>query len=272
MRLKRDVDKADEMALDTRSTKTTRIRRERAVTATMTVTCPNGHESNDPEWCDTCGAPSSARRRPAAAPPADARRRQPPLRRARAAGRRRRRRAVPALRHAEPADNLFCEQCGYDFTTGQAPPRPSRRGAVAGRPAVDPDAKWVVIVEVDPAWFALKGELADQQCPPASARRRWRSPAHTALVGRTSQSRGVRPEIALDNDTGVSRRHCQFVREGDGRQRRRPVVDERHLRRRRRHRRPTRTPRRWSPACRSSSATAMQVFVGAWSRLTLRAG
>ena len=27
MRLKRDVDKADEMALDTRSTKTTRIRR-----------------------------------------------------------------------------------------------------------------------------------------------------------------------------------------------------------------------------------------------------
>ena len=36
------------------------------------------------------------------------------------------------LRHAEPADNLFCEQCGYDFTTGQAPPqarRPSSRRA-----------------------------------------------------------------------------------------------------------------------------------------------
>ena len=64
VRLKSNVDKADEMALDTRSTKTTRIR-DGAVT---TVTCPNGHRVNDPEWCDTCGAPIGGSRRPAPAP------------------------------------------------------------------------------------------------------------------------------------------------------------------------------------------------------------
>ena len=39
---------------------------------------------------------------------------------------------------------------------------------------------------------------------------------HTALVGRSSQSRDIHPEIALDGDTGVSRRHAQLVRDGDG--------------------------------------------------------
>jgi hypothetical protein len=113
------------------------------------------------------------------------------------------------------AANLFCEQCGYDFTTGQAPPKP----VVAEQPpqpASMPDSsvKWVVVVEVDQAWYRLKGSLADQPCPPASSSTVALT-QHTALVGRSSQSRDIHPEIALEGDTGVSRRHAQLVRDGD---------------------------------------------------------
>ena len=178
---------------------------------------------------------------------------------------------MPAPGTPNAADNLFCEQCGYDFTTGQRPPDESTAAPAPAAPGVDPGTKrWVVIVEVDPAWFALKGELSDQQCPPASSATMALA-GHTALVGRTSQSRGVRPEIALDNDTGVSRRHCQFVREAD-------VVSVVDLS-------STNgtyvvvagtTPDEDTPPLEAGVPVVLgdgdAVFVGAWSRLTLRAG
>ena len=40
--------------------------------------------------------------------------------------------------------------------------------------------------------------------------------ANTVLIGRTSQSRNLHPEIALDGDTGVSRRHAQLVHSTEG--------------------------------------------------------
>jgi hypothetical protein len=110
--------------------------------------------------------------------------------------------------------NLFCEQCGYDFTTGQAPPEPASAADVAPQPVDDSTVTWIVVVEVDRAWYELKGSLADQPCPPASSSTVSLAQRET-LVGRSSQSRGIRPEIALDADTGVSRRHVQLVRTGD---------------------------------------------------------
>jgi hypothetical protein len=114
-----------------------------------------------------------------------------------------------------PADALFCEVCGYDFTTGQTPPAaaPAAEPAAAPMP-VSSAVQWIVVVEVDPSWYSLKGALADQPCPPGSSSTVPLS-NHTALIGRASASRGVRPEISLDADTGVSRRHAQFVRDGD---------------------------------------------------------
>ena len=73
---------------------------------------------------------------------------------------------------------------------------------------------WLVVVEVDRQWYGLKGTLADQPCPTSSSSTIPLS-NHTALIGRSSASRGLRPEVALDADTGVSRRHAQFVRDGD---------------------------------------------------------
>jgi FHA domain-containing protein len=175
-----------------------------------TAVCPNGHHSGDAEWCDTCGAPIGGSHGPAPV--------SPPL-------------ATPSAPSAAPSaglqtdcpncglsndsDNLFCEQCGYDFTTGQAPPQPLVEGAPAGAASMpDSTVKWVVVVEVDQAWYELKGSLADEACPPTSSST-FALAQHTALVGRSSRSRGVHPEIALDGDTGVSRRHAQFVRDGD---------------------------------------------------------
>ena len=176
-----------------------------------TVVCPNGHHSADAEWCDTCGAPieGSADPTPAATPaaapvsaPAATPSSQPET-------------ECPHCGLSNDAASLFCEQCGYDFTTGQAPPKPSVVEPAEHAPLPDSSVKWVVVVEVDPVWYSLKGSLADQPCPTASSSTVGLT-QHTALIGRSSQSRDIHPEIALDGDTGVSRRHAQFVRDGDG--------------------------------------------------------
>ncbi|MCB1000000.1 MAG: zinc-ribbon and FHA domain-containing protein [Acidimicrobiales bacterium] len=182
-----------------------------------TATCPNGHVSTDPEWCDTCGAPmngpSAEAQAQSTAPPPSAGGSSvaaAPV-------------TCPNCGSLNAADNLFCESCGYDFVTGQAPepPPPDPAGPAPADPEpVEPAApagapsRWTVIVEVDPVWYSLKGELADRPLPPPSTST---VPVfgHVALVGRTSQSRASRPEIALDTDTAVSRRHAQFVVEGD---------------------------------------------------------
>jgi FHA domain/Double zinc ribbon len=235
-----------------------------------TVACPNGHQSNDPEWCDTCGAPIGGSPAPASPPAASA----PAIPTAP---------SPPAGSPGGPtvdcpncglsndADNLFCEQCGYDFTTGQAPPKPAAVEPPAETKAFpDSDVKWVVVVEVDPVWYSLKGSLADQPCPPASSSTVALT-QHTALVGRSSQSRDIHPEIALEGDTGVSRRHAQLVRDGDDL----VVIDlsstngtyivpagsD-----------PTDDTTAVEPGLSTPLHDGDRVYLGAWSRLTIRVG
>lgn len=174
----------------------------------MTTTmCPNGHNSADPDWCDTCGARmSGATSSPAATASATT---NPSTRMAPVAA------PVncPHCSELNPTDALFCEVCGYDFTTGQAPAPPVAAPTTTAAP-IQSAVGWIAVVEVDQQWYALKGTLADQPCPKASSSTVPLS-NHTALIGRSSASRGLRPEVALDADTGVSRRHAQFVRDGD---------------------------------------------------------
>jgi hypothetical protein len=119
----------------------------------------------------------------------------------------------PHCNELNPSDALFCEVCGYDFTTGQAPAPAVAVSPTTAQP-VESAAGWLAVVEVDQGWYALKGTLADQPCPASSSSTIPLS-NHTALIGRSSSSRGLHPEVALDADTGVSRRHAQFVRDGD---------------------------------------------------------
>ncbi len=230
-----------------------------------TVVCPNGHHSADREWCDTCGAPiggspgtgptPAAHPTPAAALSSAS---QPQT-------------TCPNCGLSNDAANLFCEQCGYDFTTGQAPPQPQAPPPPPEPPStLDSSVKWVVVVEVDPVWYSLKGSLADQPCPSASSSTVALT-QHTALIGRSSQSRDIHPEIALDGDTGVSRRHAQLVRDGDGL----VVIDlsstngtyvvasgsE-----------PTDDTASIEPGLSTPLHDGDRVYVGAWSRLTLRLG
>lgn len=180
--------------------------------------CPSGHVSGDPEWCDTCGAPIGA---PAATSPpitsaggpAATPSTPPPTAVAPV--------ACPHCGEMNSADNLFCESCGYDFTTGQIPQAPAFPTGDPTATVVEPPpppapaaSTWIVVVEVDPAWFALKGELSDQPCPPPSTSTVTLT-QHVSLIGRTSRSRGVQPEVALDTDTAVSRRHAQLVIDGE---------------------------------------------------------
>lgn len=68
-------------------------------------TCPAGHESRATDYCDECGLPLAANA------PGPARVAPPP--------------AVsqpcPSCGRMSPHDALFCEACGYDFTTGTMP-------------------------------------------------------------------------------------------------------------------------------------------------------
>ena len=171
--------------------------------STVSTGCPNGHVSGDPEWCDTSGAPLQGGTSPAAPATSPAPRSATPA-------------PCPHCAALNAVDALFCESCGYDFVTGQRPDpvmEPVATPVVAVVEAVV-ETGWIVVVEVDPVWHGLKGELADRPLPPSStstvpiAR-------HVSLIGRTSQSRGLRPEVALDADSAVSRRHAQLIVDGD---------------------------------------------------------
>ncbi len=257
------------------------------------ATCPNGHTSTDPDWCDTCGAPMqgpSAEAAAQASPPNGAPGASAPG--ASAPGASAPAVAPVACPHCgsiNSADNLFCESCGYDFTTGQTPEPPAAPGpdpaaaaaaatitpadpsataSAAGTPGTTGTTGWTVVVEVDPAWFALKGELADRPLPSPSTST---VPlfGHVSLVGRTSQSRGLRPEIALDTDTAVSRRHAQLLVEDDklsvvdlSSTNGTYVLDAGQV--------PTDDAVPLAAGVPAMLDDGDQVFVGAWSRLTVR--
>jgi FHA domain-containing protein/double zinc ribbon protein len=112
--------------------------------------CPNAHTSSDADYCDVCGEPirsgvaaasAVASAVPVAPPdPGPAATADPAATR-----------ECPSCGSENAVDALFCEDCGYDFTTGQAPvpqPAPSpldlglpfgaRAGDGTGAPATDP--------------------------------------------------------------------------------------------------------------------------------------
>jgi len=130
------------------------------------------------------------------------------------------------------AEALFCEGCGYDFTTGTMPrpisatsptSLPNLAGALEATGATSGplsmaqiapgiEAEWVAEVWVDPDWYL--DQDSDEPCPspglPMVVPLRTRS----LLIGRRSRSRNIHPEIECTSDVGVSRRQAQLTTDG----------------------------------------------------------
>ena len=103
----------------------------------MTVVCPEGHRSGSTDYCDTCGSPIGAPASPGmqsagssspspstGSPTATPEAAAEPL-------------TCPHCGGLNVQDALFCEECGYDFTTG-TPPMGSEP-APAQEPEADPE-------------------------------------------------------------------------------------------------------------------------------------
>jgi hypothetical protein len=237
----------------------------------VSAVCPNGHTSEADDYCDTCGSPIDASAQPAAGggvgassgasapsepsdpsgrsraangpgttgssldldPPAPA----APASTAAAAPAAPVGLVCPNCQTENPDGALFCEACGYDFTTGAMPRDPSAGPAELADTepdgeAVDPAAagrsgvpaagsageqastsfEWLAEVWVDPDWYQT--QEAEDPCPspglPTIMPLRHRS----VLLGRVSTSKNTNPEIDLSSDPGVSRRHAQLTTDG----------------------------------------------------------
>ncbi|MBK7612196.1 MAG: zinc ribbon domain-containing protein [Actinomycetales bacterium] len=78
----------------------------------MTYVCPNGHDSTAADFCDTCGAKIDATQSGASSAP-EASAAPPPTNPGGL--------ACPNCGTENVPESLFCEACGYDFTTGAMP-------------------------------------------------------------------------------------------------------------------------------------------------------
>lgn len=183
----------------------------------MTSVCPAGHDSTADDYCDVCGAPidatavmPKAESSPVPAVPA------PAEAASGTAGQK-----CPNCGTENVAEALFCESCGYDFTTGSMPRPLDPPAETAVAPAVDapaptatPDAgfSWVVELWIDPAWYEAQDSpdtLPSPGLPNTIPLRK-----SSVLVGRTSRSRGIHPDVDCGGDSGVSRRQAQLTSDG----------------------------------------------------------
>jgi hypothetical protein len=176
-----------------------------------TYTCPNGHASTEADYCDTCGAKIGGTMaiatpaHPVPAPPASA----PPVS------------APPVSAPPVPAPPAgveicpncgtprtgawrFCEDCGYDHTTGKVPTlqAPATVAAAAGG--------WTATVGPDRAYFEANA-IEGVEFPAGVASRTVALPAPQVRIGRKSRSKGTDPELDLSAeplDPGVSHSHA----------------------------------------------------------------
>lgn len=190
----------------------------------MSTACPSGHASEWADWCSVCGErlgaveagaggsyAAAVTPNPGPTPDPDSSPSPP---------------AVAAVSSAPTCENCgvdrhehdgFCESCGYDFASGSLPEG-------AADPVAETDesasAPMHVKVTVDPGFFAasvgdvdlvLPNPLPELQIVPLAGIR--------ILIGRTSTSRGIFPEIdvrALTDDPAVSSRHAMLERDAQG--------------------------------------------------------
>ncbi|WP_141012819.1 FHA domain-containing protein [Nocardioides sambongensis] len=213
----------------------------------MSSVCPSGHDSSADDYCDVCGLPIDSSAATPADPgaPAGGGAEQVSAADTAATAPEEESADCPNCQAANPPDALFCEACGYDFTTGTMPrpvepapldlsvfgiPDPSapatpvgetgqagQAGQAGTQDAPEPvaprlEAAWVAEVWIDPDWYDEQD--SDDPLPSAGVPEVVPIRTRSVLVGRASRSRGIDPDIELGSDTGISRRHCQLTTDG----------------------------------------------------------
>jgi hypothetical protein len=190
----------------------------------MTAVCPQGHTSSTDDFCDVCGTPigptatvASVPSGVAPTPPTPPAPPTPPVPPGAPP------KLCPNCDAANAPDALFCEDCGYDFATGQLPPPPATVDPVSGivvPPAAAPPAPaklsgvdWVAEIWVDPDWFTHQD--AEGSCPTSGMPTVVPLKGSTLLIGRLSRSRNINPEIDCSGDGAISHRHAELNRTGD---------------------------------------------------------
>ncbi len=174
----------------------------------MSRTCPSGHPTAATDYCDTCGAPvavggGGASTGGASTGGVGGQSGSDPLPDGPVTGQ-----SCPHCQAQNPAGALFCESCGYDFTTGAFP---RTEAATVISPVPDP-ADWVAEVWVDPDWYAE--QESDEPCPSPGLPVVVHLTGRGGLVGRRSSSRNIYPEIDCSTDVGVSRRQTELSTDG----------------------------------------------------------
>jgi hypothetical protein len=119
----------------------------------------------------------------------------------------------------DPKKGNFCEMCGYNFATGnhgEVPP--IETDVVTDKLSVEkPSATSVtksvieIIAMIDPSQ-----QSQDSPEPPNQEPFTVRLEKESHLIGRSSEIRGIYPEIALDFDSAVSHRHALLNRQANG--------------------------------------------------------
>jgi hypothetical protein len=167
-----------------------------------TYTCPKGHESTEADFCDECGAKiggagsvpvtQSSSPAPVAAP---------------ATGD-----PCPHCGTPRAGTTRFCEDCGYDHTTGKVP----TLAAPVPAPASTPVGSWTATIRADRKYYE-DNAIDGVEFPADPGERLITLPIPQVRIGRRSASKGTNPEIDLaDTDPGTSHSHALLTLSVDG--------------------------------------------------------
>lgn len=170
--------------------------------------CPKGHVSSEPDYCSECGVkiqgiPDRELVRTTAAPSSKGAIACPDC-------------TAPH----EPDSGDFCEICGYNFVTGahgELPiAKPTSEANLNQNSTIETSPKTAVALQlfatIDPSLQTPESPPAPSDQPPII----FELDRESNLIGRTSDRRGIYPEIALDFDEAVSHRHALILRQVDG--------------------------------------------------------
>ena len=160
-----------------------------------TYSCPKGHVSTESDFCSECGAKIAGATVALPSSPAAT---GAPL--------------CPDCK-AERLDSgiVFCEVCGYNFSTGSHGEIPLPESVATPTPVVLP-TEWSLTITLDSTAHDAGSPPPPESTGPIALT--LGKPVN--LIGRQSAARAIHPDISLDFDDAVSHRHAVLTKLDDG--------------------------------------------------------